>query len=261
MFCNYCKTKIPLVDGIPRFYETTRKNIIDFDEINIKNSTKWTGWRRKNYEFFQKNLENIKKSYEVLDIGAGTAPFSALFEPFTTFKVDFEPYRGIDFLTDLNKPFPIADNSFDIIIMSNLLEHIPEPLLLLKECHRILKQEGKLIMTVPFLIKVHQAPYDFLRYTEFMLERLLGLSGFQEIKIEKIGNIFDVYAQVFSSLYMLCYKDSSTHKLKRKLMELFRRFHNLFIKVFLKISNCDVRNKEDAIGYPHGYGCAAVRRD
>lgn len=258
LLCTNCNAKIPVIDGIPRFYKTTRKNVMEFDEVSIRTINNWTGWRRKNYDYFMKKLEGINKSSVILDIGAGTSPFSALFEPFTTFKVDFEPYRGIDFLTDLNKPLPVANSSFDIVIMSNLLEHIPEPLILLKECHRILKPDGKLIMTVPFLIKVHQAPYDFLRYTEFMLKRLISQAGFQKAEVEKIGNIVDVHSQVSSSLYKYLRKNAVSDTVsKRKLISLCYFIYNYITKTMLKISNFD---SEDTIGYPHGYGCVATKQ-
>ena len=258
--CSQCNARIPIIDGIPRFYQTTTEKIIEFDEKTIRNPSHWSSWRRKNYDFFQNNLKIIKYDSTLLDIGAGGSPFAKLFEPFKTYKVDFRPYKGIDFLTDLNKPIPVFDGTFDGILMSNLLEHIPEPLALLQESHRILKQGGVLLVTVPFLIKVHQAPYDFLRYTEFMLKRLFSNAGFLQIRIRKIGNIFDVNSQVFSSLYKPLYRNISQQILKRKLLSLFRRLHDFSIRTILRISNFDF-NKEDAIGYPQGYGCVAIKGD
>lgn len=258
--CSQCNVKIPIIDGIPRFYQTTTEKIIEFDETTIRNLSHWTSWRRKNYDFFQNNLKNIKYDSTLLDIGAGGSPFAKLLEPFQTYKVDFKPYKGIDFLTDLNQLIPVVDGTFDVILMSNLLEHIPEPLTLLRESHRILKQGGVLLVTVPFLIKIHQAPYDFLRYTEFMLNRLFPNAGFQQIRIEKIGNIFDVHSQVFSSLYIPLYRSISQQILKRKLLSLVRRLHDLSIRAIFKISNFNFK-KEDTIGYPHGYGCVATKKD
>ena len=199
--CEKCGIKIPIVDNIPRFHETTWKSIIESTGNVIRNPLNWTGWRRKNYAFFLKELAHIEKSSLLLDVGAGTSPFHNILSSYKTFRVDFEPYEGIHFLTDLNRPLPIPEKVFDCIIMSNLLEHIPEPLRLLKECNRILKKNGRLILTVPFLIKIHQAPYDFLRYTEYMLQRLFLEGGFEDFRIEKIGNIFDVQTQISSSLY------------------------------------------------------------
>jgi SAM-dependent methyltransferase len=261
LFCGKCSIRIPVIDNIPRFHGTTEKNIIRFDEAAIRSPANWTGWRRKNHDFFLKKLEGIKESSVVLDIGAGTSPFAALFKSFTSLRVDFEPYEGIDFLTDLNKPLPVSNKTFDVVIMSNLLEHICEPLTIMTECHRILKPKGNMIMTVPFLIKVHQEPHDFLRYTEHMLKRLLTQSGFQEFEITKIGNIFDVHAQVSSSVYKFVSRKISGHVLKQKGVGLLYRLHRLFFSAMLRVSGCDEKNKEDYIGYPHGYGVLAVKED
>ena len=144
--------------------------------------------------------------------------------------------------------------------MSNLLEHMPEPLSLLKECNRILKRNGRLIMTVPFLIKVHQAPYDFLRYTEYMLQRLFLEGGFENFRIEKIGNIFDVQTQISSSLYhFISTSSGSRYRFVRAIIALLYRLHYYSITSMVKISGINRRHIEDSIGYPHGYGCVAVR--
>jgi len=259
--CTRCNIRIPIIDNIPRFHGTSQKKIIKFNEAAIRSPANWTGWRRRNYDFFLERLEGVEESSVVLDVGAGTSPFAALFRTFTSFRVDFEPYQGIDFLTDLNRPLPVPDRAFDVVVMSNLLEHIFEPLTLMTECHRILKRGGNMIMTVPFLIKVHQGPYDFLRYTEHMLKRLLTQSGFQEFEITKIGNIFDVYAQISSSVYKLISRKMSGHVLKRKGMGFLRRLHRLLFSAMLQVSGCDEKNKEDSIGYPHGYGVLAVKKE
>jgi len=110
-----------------------------------------------------KNLRGVNESSIVLDVGAGTAPFSVLFKPFKSFKVDVLPYEGMDFLTDLHRQLPIKDASFDVLIMSHLLEHISEPLGLLEESYRLLRPKGKLILTIPFLsksIKRHMTSFD-----------------------------------------------------------------------------------------------------
>lgn len=172
LFCVICKNSVPVIDDIPRFSGTTHESSREYHDLNIYDSSKWTEWRKKNYAYFKREIGKIEEHAVILDIGAGPAPFADLMEAFTVYSVDFVPYRNIDFLADFTKTLPIADDSFDVVVMSNVLEHIPDPLDLFSECKRILKPGGKLILTVPFLIKVHQGPYDFLRYTEFMLGRL-----------------------------------------------------------------------------------------
>src|SRR3546814_8619033 len=61
-------------------------------------------------------------------------------------------------------PFP--DQSFEAVICSEVLEHVPDPRLVLDEIARVLKPGGCLLLTVPFLFRIHADPHDFGRYTD-----------------------------------------------------------------------------------------------
>jgi SAM-dependent methyltransferase len=80
---------------------------------------------------------------------------------------------------------PLCDESFDTVILLEVLEHLEEPQKALAEIRRVLKPGGTLILTIPFLYPVHDAPFDFQRYTRFGLERELKASGFH---IEELEN-------------------------------------------------------------------------
>jgi len=261
LFCQHCDVRNPVIDGIPRFYETTRENIIEFDEKRIRDPRHWSKWRRKNYSFFEEQTREILSSSLVLDIGAGTSPFSKILDRFNDIKIDFRPYRGIDLLTDLNKKLPFSDESFDLIIMSNLLEHIPEPQKLLDECYRILKEDGKIIMTIPFIIKIHQAPYDFLRYTEYMLERMLFLAGYRRVTIKKIGNMFDVNQVVFAQICRKLMENSGDNRFKKLAVKIYRYLFLYSLRAMIAITDHSENNQEDILGYPHGYGCVAQKME
>lgn len=72
---------------------------------------------------------------------------------------------------------PVEDNSFDTLLLTEVLEHLEEPMDVLKECFRVLKKGGKLIATMPFLYPVHADPYDFQRWTGVRLTKNLKKSG------------------------------------------------------------------------------------
>ena len=82
---------------------------------------------------------------------------------------------------------PFRDASADIILLSNVLEHTPEPSFLLSECLRVLKPSGVLLGSVPFLINVHQRPYDFYRYTDINLNYLFRKNDFKVAKIKAVA--------------------------------------------------------------------------
>jgi len=263
--CNKCKNEISIIDGIPRFYKVSMDRLIDYDSIKSTNPANWTDWRKYNYEYFEKNLHNLDKSTFICDVGAGTQPFDKLFSRFNTYKVDFVPYKGIDVVTDLNKPLPFQDNVFDVIVMSNLIEHMPEPLALFKESKRILKQGGKIIITVPFYIKIHQAPYDFLRYTEFMLERLLNNEElFTNVEITRIGNLIDIYFTLSKNMWKLLERTTNpdNYDLYNRgfnlALKIFKGIHLLICSIIIKASGID-KHHVDESGYPWGYGCVGYK--
>lgn len=101
--------------------------------------------------------------------------------------VDISDERKPDIKADLEKPFPFQNKEFDYVFCFNLLEHIFNYRNLISESCRVLKENGELIGTVPFLGSVHGDPDDYFRYTKSTLEKLFQEAGFSEIKIEALG--------------------------------------------------------------------------
>ncbi len=167
----------------------------------LKDRSHWTEWRLSNYDFFKSRLEGgLSKDLVLLDVGAGAGEFRELFTGFKYIGVDFYPHPDVALIADITKPLPLQDHSCDIIILSNVLEHTPEPEVIIRECARILKVGGLLLGAVPFLTKIHQEPYDFLRYTNFMLERLMKSNNLKNIEVLPLGKPLDIY---FASLRAL----------------------------------------------------------
>ncbi len=95
-----------------------------------------------------------------------------------------EPYHSIDFETDA---LPLGDESVDMVLCFNLLEHIYNHNFLVGEIHRVLKEGGDLKGFVPFWMKYHPDPKDFFRYTKEALERIFRDAGFRTVEIVEIG--------------------------------------------------------------------------
>ena len=89
---------------------------------------------------------------------------------------------------DLEKVIPLASYSYDTILLMNVLEHIYNHKLLLKELFRITRSGGVLIGSVPFMFRFHADPSDYYRFTHKSLERNLLDSGFQEVEVYTIGD-------------------------------------------------------------------------
>ena len=128
----------------------------------------------------------------ILDLASGTKRpsyyrFLKVDADLEIVSIDISDERKPDIKADLEKPFPFKDNEFDYVFCFNLLEHIFNYRNLIGESFRVLKENGKLIGTVPFLGSVHGDPDDYFRYTRSTLNKLFQEAGFKEIKIEALG--------------------------------------------------------------------------
>jgi SAM-dependent methyltransferase len=92
--------------------------------------------------------------------------------------------KKADIFADLNSALPIRSNDADTVVSLSTMEHLCEPQQFLNEVHRILKPRGSLILQVPFMWWIHEAPHDYFRYTRFGLQHLLEKAGFQHIQIQ-----------------------------------------------------------------------------
>lgn len=121
----------------------------------------------------------------VLDLGCGTAPYKKdiLNAADEYVGVDWEnTFRdtcNIDVFCDLCKSLPFPECHADTVVSFQVVEHLPEPDFFLSECRRVLRPGGCLIITVPFMWHVHDAPYDYFRFTKHGLEYLLKKNGFE----------------------------------------------------------------------------------
>ena len=116
-----------------------------------------------------------------LDVGCGHKPYEK------TFFAGAEKYIGMDYLTDRSKPdvvgsatdIPLGDASFDTVVSTEVLEHVPDPLKALREMYRVLKPGGYLILSTPMYWPRHEVPYDYFRYPYDGLLHLIKTSGFE----------------------------------------------------------------------------------
>jgi len=159
----------------------------------IKNFIKSLGSSRYLIHRIQKRfIVNFVKSRNfntVVDVGAGKSPYRKFVKCEKYIGVDIENRGGVEnlILADINKGIPLDDETADLVIMTEVLEHLREPKFVLGEIFRILKKGGVLLLTTPMTWPLHEVPNDFFRYTCFGLRYLLEEAGFIDIKI-KPGN-------------------------------------------------------------------------
>lgn len=153
--------------------------------------------RRLQRRFVLTQSHNRKFSV-VVDIGAGTAPYKKLISHERYIGVDIEDRGGvIDVLIeDINKGLSLPDSIADLVLCTEVLEHVRKPGDVVNELFRILKKDGILILTTPMVWPVHEAPNDFYRFTNFGLEYLMREAGFRDVKVEASNGYFYTLLQL-----------------------------------------------------------------
>ena len=138
----------------------------------------------------------------MLDVGCGHRPYERVFSG-TTSSVGMEydspknrdRFKNIDVWYQGGK-FPLEDASFDSVVMTEVLEHVFEPDMILSEANRVLKQGGALLLSAPFAWDEHEKPYHYARYSSFGLKHLLTSHGFEIVSHTKTATDVRVLFQL-----------------------------------------------------------------
>lgn len=139
----------------------------------------------------------------LLDFGCGRKPYENLFDVSEYIGVDVKESghnhkrSKVDVYYD-GKQLPFENGSFDSIFCTEVMEHLFNPDESIAEMFRVLKTNGRLLLTVPFAWNEHEQPYDFARYTSFGIIHLLEKHGFRVISEKKSGNFIRVLWQLWS---------------------------------------------------------------
>jgi SAM-dependent methyltransferase len=146
----------------------------------------------------------------ILDLGCGTKPYEPLLatpggrwvgvDNPTTMAGSYNEFTLADTFADAHDlPFPAGD--FDTVICTQVLEHVAEPVRVLREAARVLRPGGILLLTAPMVWPLHEEPYDFFRYTPFGLRHLLEGAGFEVLQEVRRGGGLYALGQAFLDLH------------------------------------------------------------
>ncbi len=137
----------------------------------------------------------------VLDAGAGRMAWSSILEPLSTRYLSTDyivEHEDLSFCADLQGKIPLADQSVDTIFCCSVMEHTPEPWLILPEFFRILRPGGSVVLSVPFMYYLHGWPHDYFRFTRFGLVRLAEQAGFKVVSQMNGGGFVMMACQTVS---------------------------------------------------------------
>lgn len=161
--------------------------------------------------WLEETLKKIPAGARILDAGAGERRFEALCAHLNYVAQDFGQYDGkgdqvglqtgawdqtkLDIVSDITT-IPEPDASFDAIMCVEVFEHLPNPILAIKEFSRLLVSGGQLIITAPFCSLTHLAPYHFYSgFNRYFYQTHLPAHGFEIIELQENGNFFEYLAQ------------------------------------------------------------------
>lgn len=193
---------------------------------------KKTKWKSASDQFVLEQTRGMKK---ILDVGAGM-----YHHPGAVTTVDIRPESGADIVADIQNGIDTPDESFDCIVLNNVMEHLKRPDDAIRECRRLLKKGGKIVVAVPFLIKIHQEPIDYGRYTVFKHQDFFKDFA---VTITPHGTLTDLYEIIQKDLFGLIGRRRAVSWVASRII--------LFLSAFLP----DISYPD----YPQGYFIVAVK--
>jgi SAM-dependent methyltransferase len=133
--------------------------------------------------------DSISLGDRILDYGCGSKPYEALFmKKFKSYVgADIEGNTKASLIIGPEGQVPAVDESFDCVLSSQVLEHVVNPQVYLKEAFRLLKSDGHLILSTHGIWPYHPDPTDFWRWTIDGLQREIGRAGFE---VERVQSVF-----------------------------------------------------------------------
>jgi|SRR6266851_1714275 len=177
---------------------------VDAGQVGTQNESARIAW-------LEQILKKIPAGARILDAGAGERRFERLCAHLDYVAQDFGQYDGkgdqvglqtgswdqsnLDIISDITS-IPEPNESFNAIVCIEVLEHVPSPILAIKEFSRLLRSGGHLIITAPFCSLTHLAPYHFYSgFNKYFYRTHLPAYGFEIIELQENGNFFEYLAQ------------------------------------------------------------------
>jgi 2-polyprenyl-3-methyl-5-hydroxy-6-metoxy-1,4-benzoquinol methylase len=173
--------------------------------------------------FLMKDIKEALDKYakkSLLDLGCGNKPYKEWYGPLTESSTGCDAVQSSENVVDticLAKELPYQNEAFDTVFSTQVLEHVFEQQQMINEAARVLKQNGCLILSVPFTWELHEEPYDFFRITKYGLKEMFEKSGFQ---IEYIKANGGKWAALFQMMINTVYSTFKYKTVKAKFLKI-----------------------------------------
>jgi len=181
------------------------------NQVLLKNFSLSSKNMERRHSWIETTLKKIPAGSRILDAGAGELAQKIYCSHLNYVSQDFGQYNGsgdgkgfqtdnwdnskLDIICDITN-IPEANKSFDAIMCIEVFEHLPEPIVAIKEFSRLLKTGGHLILTAPFCSMTHFSPYHFYTgFNRYFYEKHLAENNFEIIEMTYNGDFFEYIAQ------------------------------------------------------------------
>lgn len=131
---------------------------------------------------------------------AGASPIS----------VDLDPKRKPDIIASVENLHMFDDESFDGVFCMEVLEHVADPFAAARELARVVRTGGVVIGSTPFLLGIHDAPYDYYRFTKYGILKLF--EQLSQVSLRPRNGVFEAASVIPLRMYVV-----GTEEEKRKL--------------------------------------------
>jgi SAM-dependent methyltransferase len=129
---------------------------------------------------------STREDITVLDYGCGGSPYRALFPNAKYRRADFAAIPGLDYVFTENSQIAADSETFDLVLSTQVLEHVRNPQGYLKEALRLLRPGGRLVLSTHGIFEEHGCPFDFRRWTAEGLRSEAASAGFAVEEVQKI---------------------------------------------------------------------------
>ncbi|MEX1122695.1 MAG: class I SAM-dependent methyltransferase [Balneolales bacterium] len=197
---------VPVKKGISALYPVVlgrhpRNTICSFNYHNVSHINR----------FIASVEPSLNSSICLIDIGAGKSPYYSFFSKKVSYYIAVDcteslpvlEMRSICQVEGVAECVPLMNSIADVVLSNQVLEHVNDPEQAVREAYRLLRPGGRFIGSVPHISPVHLEPYDFRRYTDYGINKMLSNAGFIDIRIDLSGGVYSAAALMIAMDWVL----------------------------------------------------------
>ena len=196
----------------------------------------------------RKQMEQVIETFvagrdraKLVDYGCGNMPYRALFQPLIQqyIGVDLPGNDMADVIADDPNRTPLEDESADLVLSSQVFEHVADPPRYLQEAHRLLKADGLLILSTHGSWPYHPDPHDFWRWTSEGLKKTISKAGFEIVYFRGIMGPASSAIQLW--------QDAVYRRVRGFFRKPFARFMQFLIRKADRACNDEARDRDASV--------------